>query len=84
MKQKQLNKARVMADPTANLLAGYVGALSDLAQPKGCIPLLHDETRLDAFQAAISSALDELPGTALAVFVLLSSMCCCVTGLKVA
>ena len=62
MKQQELDKAKVMADPTTKMLANYVTALSDLAQPKSCIPLLHDQVRLDAFQAAIDSALNELPG----------------------
>ncbi|DBA90775.1 TPA: hypothetical protein ACH3X1_003982 [Trebouxia sp. C0004] len=62
MKQKRLDKAKVLADPTARMLAEYVHALADLAQPKGCIPLLQDQSRLDAFQTAIESALRELPG----------------------
>ena len=62
MKQKRLDKAKVLADPTARMLAEYVRALADLAQPKGCISLLHDQSRLDAFQAAIEGAVHELPG----------------------
>lgn len=62
MKQKKLDKDKVMADPTARTLAEYVHALADLAQPKACIPLLHDHTRLSAFQTAIGGALHELPG----------------------
>lgn len=62
MKQKKLDKAKVMADPTARMLTEYVHALADLAQPKACIPLLHDHARLDAFQTAIKGALHELPG----------------------
>ena len=62
MKQKRLDKAKVLADPTARMLAEYVHALADLAQPKGCIPLLQDQSRLDAFQTAIEGALHELPG----------------------
>jgi len=62
MKQKRLDKAKVLADPTARMLAEYVHALADLAQPKGCIFFLHDQSRLDAFQAAIEGALHELPG----------------------
>ena len=62
MKQKRLDKAKVLADPTARMLAEYVHALADLAQPKGCIPVLQDQSRLDAFQAAIEGALHELPG----------------------
>ncbi len=63
MKQKKLDKARVLADPIAGMLADYVHALADLAHPKACIPLLHDPPRLDAFQKAIAGALKELPGT---------------------
>jgi len=62
MKQKRLDKAKVLADPTARMLAEYVHALADLAQPKGCIPLLQDQSRLYAFQTAIEGALHELPG----------------------
>ncbi|KAL0046712.1 hypothetical protein WJX82_008116 [Trebouxia sp. C0006] len=62
MKQKRLDKEKVLADPTARMLAEYVHALADLAQPKGCTPLLQDQSRLDAFQTAIESALHELPG----------------------
>ena len=62
MKQKKLDMARVLADPTARMLADYVQALADLAQPKACIPLLHDHSRLDAYHMAIDAALHELPG----------------------
>lgn len=65
MKQKRLDKAKVLADPTARMLTEYVHALADLAQPKGCIPLLQDQSRLVAFQTAIESALHELPGVQL-------------------
>lgn len=61
-KQKQLNRATVMADPTTRVLASYINALADLAQPKASIPLLHDEARLNAYQAALAGALHELPG----------------------
>ena len=62
MKQKRLDKEKALADPTARMLAEYVHALADLAQPKGCTPLLQDQSRLDAFQTTIESALHELPG----------------------
>ena len=62
MKQKKLDQAKVMADPTARMMAEYVHALADLAHPKACIPLLHDHARLDAFRTAIKGALHELPG----------------------
>lgn len=51
-----------MSDPTTKLLAGYINALADLAQPKTSILLLHDQARLDAYQTALAGALQELPG----------------------
>lgn len=44
------------------MLASYVNALADLAQPKASMPLLHDQARLNAYQIALSAALHELPG----------------------
>ena len=51
-----------MADPTTRVLASYINALADLAQPKASIPLLHDQPRLNAYQIALAGALHELPG----------------------
>ena len=81
MKQKRLDKAKVLADPTARMLTEYVHALADLAQPKGCIPLLQDQSRLVAFQTAIESALHDLPGMQLEPhgFVSLSHTLCAAT-----
>ena len=62
MKQKKLDRAKLMADPTIKMLAGYINALADLAQPKASIPLLLDQNRLNAYQIAIDAALHELPG----------------------
>ncbi|KAK9917705.1 hypothetical protein WJX75_007354 [Coccomyxa subellipsoidea] len=61
-KLKRLNKARFMADPRARMLMGYVSALADLANPKAALPLLADERRLAAYEAAIVAALEEQPG----------------------
>ena len=62
MKAKQLDKAKVLADPTRSLLASFIEGMTDLAQPKACLPLLSDHVQLDAFQKAIKGALQELPG----------------------
>lgn len=40
----------------------YVSALADLANPKAALPLLADERRLAAYEAAIVAALEEQPG----------------------
>ena len=40
----------------------YVSALADLAKPKAALPLLADERRLAAYEAAIVAALEEQPG----------------------
>ncbi|EIE22937.1 hypothetical protein COCSUDRAFT_83709 [Coccomyxa subellipsoidea C-169] len=61
-KLKRLDKARFMADPRARMLMGYVSALADLANPKAALPLLADERRLAAYEAAIAAALIEQPG----------------------
>lgn len=54
-----------MTDSTTRVLASYINALADLAQPKASIPLLYDQARLDAYQMALSGALHELPGSLL-------------------
>lgn len=54
-----------MTDPTTRVLASYINALADLAQPKASIPLLHDQARLNAYQMALDGALHELPGNLL-------------------
>ncbi|CAL8464829.1 g4364 [Coccomyxa elongata] len=51
-----------MADPRRRMLMGYVSALADLAAPKAALPLLADEHRLAAYEAAIAAALCEQPG----------------------
>ena len=51
-----------MTDQTHRVLASYINALADLAQPKASIPLLHDQARLNAYQIALAGALHELPG----------------------
>ena len=78
-KQKQLNRTRVMADPSTRVLASYINALADLAQPKASIPLLHDDARLNAYQAALAGAVHELPGdvlTAVMPGLMACSLCC--------
>ena len=64
MRTKQLDKAKVLADPTKGLLASFIEGMTDLAQPKACLPLLSDGVQLDAFHRAIKGALQELPGKA--------------------
>ncbi len=44
------------------LMTRYVSALADLAAPKAALPLLADERRLAAYEAAIAAALCEQPG----------------------
>ena len=62
MKQKKLDQAKALGDPSTRMLADYMNALADLVQPKASIPLLYDRARLDAYQMAIGAALHELPG----------------------
>lgn len=59
-----------MTDPNTKVLASYINALADLAQPKASILLLHDQARLYAYQTAIAGALQELPGDPLLTSVL--------------
>lgn len=51
-----------MTDSTTRVLASYINALADLAQPKASIILLHDQARLNAYQIALAGSLQELPG----------------------
>lgn len=46
----------------AAVVCRYVSALADLANPKAALPLLADERRLAAYEAAIAAALIEQPG----------------------
>ena len=62
MRTKQLDKAKVLAEPTTRLLASFIEGLTDVAQPKACLPLLGDVVQLEAFQKAVHGALQELPG----------------------
>ena len=68
MKQKKLDKAKVMADPTKQLLASFISSMADLTQPKACLSRLRDKVQLDAYQKAIGGALKELPGILLMVW----------------
>lgn len=83
MKRKKLDTAKALGDPSIRMLADYINALADLAQPKASIPLLYDQARLDAYQTAIGAALYELPGeaqcTCLAVWLLLETIVAAVT-----
>lgn len=68
MKAKQLSKAKVLSNPLNRTLAAFVNGLADLAQPKASLPVLADTHLLNAYQAAIKGALQELPGKTAVIF----------------
>ena len=53
---------RRSCDAASLSLASYVSTLAELAAPKAALSLLHDDVRLEGYEAGMRAALEELIG----------------------